>query len=597
MIVVRDLSFQYETDLSRGVINHAPTQVFDGIDLEIREGESVALMGPNGSGKTTLARCLNGLLIPTKGDVLVDGFSVRDPSQIWEIRRRVGMVFQHPDDQIVSTIVERDLAFGLENLGVPREEIARRVREALERFRLTRYRTHPPHRLSGGEKQRLAIAAVLAMRPRYVILDEPTSTLDPEGCREVMDALRELRADPEVAILHITQSPEEAGRADRIVVLGPGGVELDGPAARVFEQSDVLFRLGLDVPFARNVTQQLRGHGVSLPSSIWRTDDLVAALEHVRPAKMSSGGRNGRCDDPRAGKPGSHRVVTEALSHIYDRGLPTQRPGLTEVTLTIHSGEWLSLIGPTGSGKTTLVQHFNGLLRPTSGRVLVDGEDLWHKGTDLQSVRQKVGLIFQFPEFQLFEETVAADVAFGPRNLGWTEERVEESVRGALASVQLDPDRFGERSPFALSGGEKRRVAIAGVLAMAPEVVVLDEPTSGLDPQGAKQIVSILKRLHGEGRTIVLITHSMDLAASPSDRVAVLNEGRLSIEGEPRDVFRRSEMLRSLGLDVPDAMILAEKLRALGWPIPEDLLTLEEVVLELARVLTSCGRQVEGDLE
>jgi len=577
MIVVQNLSFHYET-------GGGAVPVFDGVDLEIREGESVALMGPNGSGKTTLARCLNGLLTPTKGDVLVDGLSVREPAHIWEIRRRVGMVFQHPDDQIVSTVVERDIAFGLENLGIPREEIERRVWEALDRFHLRQYRTHPPHRLSGGEKQRLAIAAVLAMRPRYVILDEPTSTLDPEGRREVMDALRELREDPEVAILHITQSPEEAGAADRIVVLGSGGVVLNGPADRVFERSGVLFRLGLDVPFARTLTEELRQHGVPLPTAVWRPDDLLAALARVRPSGGSPG--EDRAPYEAARTESAPRIATDRLSYVYDMEVSAQPRGLTDVTLEIRDGEWLSIIGPTGSGKTTLVQHFNGLLRPTSGRVLVDGEELWRKGADLRTIRKKIGLIFQFPEFQLFEETVAADVAFGPRNLGWSDDRIEKSVHQALVSVQLDPDHFGERSPLELSGGEKRRVAIAGVLAMTPGVIVLDEPTSGLDPRGAEQIVSILRKLHGAGSTIVLITHDMDLAASISDRVVVLDEGQAGLHGAPRDVFRHVEMLRSLGLDVPGAMILAEQLRAAHWPIRDDLLTREELISELTRVLT-----------
>ena len=577
MIVVRNLSFHYETE-------RAVVPVFDGIDLEIHEGESVALMGPNGSGKTTLARCLNGLLPPTSGDVFVDGLSVRDPAHIWEIRRRVGMVFQNPDDQIVSTLVERDIAFGLENLGLPREEITRRVGEALDRFHLARYRKDPPHRLSGGEKQRLAIAAVLAMRPRYVILDEPTSTLDPEGRREVMDALRELREDPEVAILHITQSPEEASAADRIVVLGPGGVELNGPADRVFERSDVLFRLGLNVPFARHLTEGLRRHGIPLPPALWRSDDVLAALARIRPSDGAAGGDDTRREALRTES--SPRILVEHLSHIYDMEVAAQRRGLMEVTLEVLDGEWLSIIGPTGSGKTTLVQHFNGLLRPTSGRVLVDGEELWRRGVDLQTIRRKVGLIFQFPEFQLFEETVVADVGFGPRNLGWSDERISESVRRALISVQLDPERFGERSPLELSGGEKRRVAIAGVLAMTPGVIMLDEPTAGLDPQGAEQIVSILKGLHEDGSTIVLITHDMGLAASLSDRVAVLDEGRMSLVGPPRDVFRQLDTLRSLRLDAPEAVIFAEKLRAEHWPIRSDLLTMEELIAELMRVLT-----------
>jgi energy-coupling factor transport system ATP-binding protein len=248
-----------------------------------------------------------------------------------------------------------------------------------------------------------------------------------------------------------------------------------------------------------------------------------------------------------------------------------ERKALSEVTVPIGEGEFVVLIGPTGSGKSTLVQHFNALLKPSEGRVLLDGSDLWGKKVDIQKVHGKVGLVFQFPEFQLFEESVAKDVAFGPENLGWPAHRVEEAVEKALTAVGLDAEQFGPRSPMALSDGEKRRVAIAGILAMEPEVLVLDEPTSGLDPRGARRIVSLLKTLHREGRTIVLISHDMDLVAEVAERVIVLNRGRLWAIGTPESVLGSLTESEDIGLEAPRTVRFFGALSARGWPLDGDV--------------------------
>ncbi len=268
-------------------------------------------------------------------------------------------------------------------------------------------------------------------------------------------------------------------------------------------------------------------------------------------------------------------IACEALTYTYLRGTPLESPALRGIDLEVGAGELLAIIGPTGSGKSTLVQHFNGLLRPTTGTVRVSGEDLWAPGTDRRRARQRVGLVFQFPEAQLFEETVRRDVAFGPRNLGLPDEVVAERVDEALRLVGLDPDRFGERSPFALSGGEMRRAAIAGVLAMRPQALIFDEPTAGLDPQGKEDLLSRIEALHRQGLTIVLVTHGMDEVARLADRVAVLHQGRMILQGSPREVFARDGELYGIGLDLPQAARLIRLLRARGLPV-EDALTITE---------------------
>ena len=287
-------------------------------------------------------------------------------------------------------------------------------------------------------------------------------------------------------------------------------------------------------------------------------------------------------------------IRCERLTHIYGRGTPLAMPALTDVSLTIDAGEVVGVIGASGSGKSTLVQHFNGLLRPTSGRVLLDGVDVNGRRTDRRRIRQQVGLLFQYPEQQLFEENVFADVAFGPRNLGLSEEEVRARVHQALEQVGLPPARFASRSPFDLSGGEMRRAAIAGVLAMEPRMLILDEPTAGLDPQGRREILAHVGRLHSaRGMTIVLITHSMDAVAQLCKRLVVLDGGRLVADGPTRAIFADPGSLAAIGLGVPQMTLLARRLRERGVPVRPDVLTVEEAraaILEaLARRKNSAG--------
>ena len=271
-------------------------------------------------------------------------------------------------------------------------------------------------------------------------------------------------------------------------------------------------------------------------------------------------------------------IVIEHLNYVYMTGGPYETKALSDVNLTIHDGEFIGLIGHTGSGKSTLVQHLNGLIMPTSGRVLVDGMDLADKGTDRRAVRQRVGLVFQYPENQLFEETVEKDIAFGPKNLGLDDAEIDRRVRDAMRRVALDYDRLHERSVFELSGGQMRRVAIAGVLAMEPQVLVLDEPCAGLDPRGREEILGLIKKLHEEaGTTIVMVSHSMDDVASLAERVIVMNHGKVAMDGAPRDVFSRGAELRAIGLDVPQAVLLADRLRERGFDVPQGVYRVEEI--------------------
>lgn len=284
-------------------------------------------------------------------------------------------------------------------------------------------------------------------------------------------------------------------------------------------------------------------------------------------------------------------IVIEHLNYVYMQGGPYETKALDDVSLTIHDGEFVGLIGHTGSGKSTLVQHINGLILPTSGQITVDGMDLADKNTDKRAIRRRVGLVFQYPENQLFEETVAKDIAFGPKNLGLDEAEIDRRVRTAMRRVALDYDKLSQRSVFELSGGQMRRVAIAGVLAMEPQTLVLDEPCAGLDPKGREEILGLISDLHREsGATIVMVSHSMDDVAALAERVIVMNHGKVAMDGAPREVFSRGEELRAIGLDVPQAVELAQKLREKGFDVPEGIYKIEEVRAAVEAIVGKGGR-------
>ena len=278
-------------------------------------------------------------------------------------------------------------------------------------------------------------------------------------------------------------------------------------------------------------------------------------------------------------------IKIENLTHTYMPGSPFASVAIHDVNLEIADGELIGLLGHTGSGKTTLIQHLNGLVKATEGRIVIDGLDLTEKGVSLLEVRKKVGLVFQYPEYQLFEETVAKDIAFGPKNMGLPADEIDRRVRYAMQQVGLDYETIAERSPFELSGGQMRRVAIAGVLAMQPKVLILDEPTAGLDPAGRSSILTMIRNLHAAGGlTVIMVSHSMDDISTLATRLVVMSKGEMVLTGTPREVFMQQELLQSIGLDVPEAAKLTHALRAEGFDLPDDLYTLEEVRQAILRL-------------
>ncbi len=554
-----------------------PVEALRGISLAIQEGEYVAIVGANGSGKSTLARHLNALLLPTRGEVWIAGRNTRQATHWREIRRTVQMVFQQPDAQLVATVVEEDVAFGPENFAVPEAELPQRVRQALETVGLWAQRQRPPHLLSAGQKQRVAIAGALAVHPRLLVLDEATAMLDPAGRAAVLAIVRQLQAQG-TTIIAITHEMDEAAQADRVVVLDAGRLALDGPPRQVFAHAAELRALSLDVPPITDLARRL-----GLPVCL-SADELVGALNNgfsaPPPASLSDQGLESEATLQPANTDESI-IQVEALSHVYLRGSPLAAPALAGVDFTVRRGEIAGLIGSTGSGKSTLLQHLNGLLPPQAGRVVVDGQDLADPATDRRAIRRTVGLVFQQPEDQLFERYVGDDVAFGPRQNKLPKEEIRERVRWAMESVGLGFVAFKDRLTMTLSGGERRRAALAGVLALRPQVLVADEPTAGLDPRARAEVLRIFQRLHDAGVTLVVASHHMDDIAALCSRVVALDAGRVFAAGTTGEIFAQPELLQRHGLAAPPLADVASRLRAAGWPVPPGAWSADEIVQAL----------------
>ncbi len=578
MIYLKEVNFNYT--LPEGKIITA----LGDINLELKEGELVSIIGPNGSGKTTLVRLLNGLLMPSSGKVLVDGLNPQDKNDLKLIRQRVGMVFQNPENQIITTSVEREISFGLENLNLSYEEMRERVEWALSAFQLWDYKNSPPHRLSGGEKQKVALAAVLAMRPKYLILDEPTSLLSPQD-REMLNSLiRKLFLETRVTVLNITQFPDEALLAQRVLVMNSGRIILDNTPEKVFENVGKLKNIGLSVPKSLELADGLKKKGMKFSKKILKVEDLAQELLSLNTTTRSlslTKREEVRGEQIKLELSEQIQIELEKLEFIYNARGVNPKVALEGVNLKIRKGEFVGLIGPTGSGKTTLAQHLNALLFPTSGKVWVDDFELKEKAPHLKKIRQKVGLVFQFPEKQLFEETVYEDISFGPKNSGLKRNEIENRVRNSMEAVGLDFNRFASRSPFSLSSGEQRRVAIAGVLAFGPQVLILDEPTSGLDSEGVGKVKKILLDLNARGITIILISHNLETVAELCQRVIFLKQGEVFFDGTKVDFFRQIERLTGEKIKPPETVELLHILNSKGIKIRDDIYETGELAEEL----------------
>ncbi|NLN47238.1 MAG: energy-coupling factor transporter ATPase [Clostridiaceae bacterium] len=564
------------------------------VSMEVPRGGHIAVLGRNGSGKSTLARLLNALEVPDSGRVLVLGQDTADDASVWDIRRACGMVFQNPDNQIVGTTVEEDVAFGPENIGMPREEMRAAVDRALSHVGLSDAAKKEPHLLSGGQKQKLAIAGILAMQPQCLILDEATSMLDPVSRTEFIRLVTRLGRENGLTVVNITHDMEEVLLSDHVLVLSEGKTIMEGTPAEIFDHPDKIQSEGLDVPAHIEITHRVAAlAGVPLMPLEASTQEgaVHAVLRVLHASSLLQGVHPGMHthDRQEEREPGESVITVNHLSHTYTPGTPYATESLHDVSFSVRSGELLGIVGHSGSGKSTLIQHLNGLIRPAPGTIRVLGMDP-SVNADIRKIRQRVALLFQYPEHQLFEETVFEDVAFGPRKMGLDKPEVERRVREAAQVVGLSEADL-QRSPFELSGGQKRRAAIAGVLSMEPDILVLDEPAAGLDPAGRDEILGYVASLRERGITILLVSHSMDDIARLADRVLVLANGGIVCSGSPAEVFTRPDDMSAAGLMLPATSIFLMEMKKSIPDIDPAQFTPENAAKEILRAWTKGGNR------
>lgn len=592
MIDVENVTFEYIRRDEDGNVSEI-VEAVKNLSLQVQPGEFIGVLGCNGSGKSTFAKLLNALLEPSEGVITVSGMDTSDNDHVWKIRKNTGMVFQNPDNQIIGTVVEEDIAFGPENLGLESEEIEQRVQEALKTVGMAAYYQESPSHLSGGQKQRIAIAGVLAMHPKSIIFDEATAMLDPQGRKEVLQAVHLLNQEQNITIIYITHDMEEVIEADRLVVMHEGKLVMEGTPRELFGQGDQLKQYGLTVPLVTEVAGRLHQAGIDCAKDILYPKELTQEINRLKAksqiSKHSQTLVSSQNDLKKVGKSDIEATLTGlVLDHVtyeYNPHTIYCHTALKDINLAINKGEFIGIIGHTGSGKSTLIQQMNGLLKPTAGNIFYEGKDIYEKGYSRTYLREKVGLVFQYPEHQLFADTVYEDVAFGPKNLKLPLLEVQQRAFQAIKAVGFE-DNIYDLSPFELSGGQKRRVAIAGVLAMKPDFLILDEPAAGLDPIGRKNLLEMLKDLNQEGMTIILISHNMEEIAEYAKRIIVMDQGTIALDGKTEEVFQQQEQLQALGLDIPIATKLLQELRAAGHPVNPRLYRLQDVIKELVRYLT-----------
>jgi len=552
LIRIRDLTFYY---------GDASKPALQGVNLQIEDGEFVLVTGPSGCGKSSLCRCLNGLIPHFYGGKIAGGMEVQGldvmKSTTKEMATRVGMVFQDPENQLVSMDVEREVAFGLENLAFARDIMAKRVEESLDALGLSGIRYRGVHELSGGEKQKVVIASVLALHPDILVLDEPTSELDPRSAEEVLSIVQRLNDDLGMTVILVEHRLDRVVHlVDRMIVMDEGEIIADGPPRGVLANGDIT-SVGAGVPPLVRMVRRLRDSGFDVDDIPLTVKEGRAILKDVfRGAKVSE---LPKTESTNSGEP---VIEIDKLWYAYPEGLTALR----NVSLRICRGEFVAVMGRNASGKTTLVKHINGLLKPTKGKVRVAGIDT-QKAT-IAELARKVGFVFQNPNDHIFADTVEEEISFILRNLGFDGTEMAARVDEVLEMFGLKEHR--RQYPRSLSGGERQRVAMASVLVASPEVLILDEPTRGLEYRLKSELMRFLDRYRGEGNTVVLVTHDVETVAEYADRVVLLSGGRVVVDGNRRDVLSRALFFS------PQINRLVQAFEKYG--VPNNIITVDEAV-------------------
>jgi energy-coupling factor transport system ATP-binding protein len=536
------------------------------VSLVQNAGEMIGVMGASGAGKSTLAKCLNRIVPEFEdgdfhGTIRIAGESL-EVLRVCDVAPKVGMVFQDFESQLFSTNVAHEVAFAMEQVGMDRAEMDRRIMPALEAVGLRGFEHRDPMSLSGGEKQRLAIASVLALRPSVIVLDEPTTDLDPEGRAEVFELIKKLRAQG-LSLIVIEHESEELRAADRILILREGEIAADGPPSEVFARTELLTACGVRPPGL--------GHALALlgidaqPKSVENAyDAIVRAYPGVAGTTYDSIARSHVSEQPQTAESASAApafIGIENVSFSYSGGPRV----LDSIDLKVEAGEFLAIVGQNGSGKTTLAKHIVGLLQPAIGRVTIDGKDRAQMRP--AETARAVAYVFQNPDHQIFAATVEDEVAFGPRNFGLPDDEIRRRCDEALEAVGLQNER--QSDPFLLSKGERQRLAVASVLVLRPRMLILDEPTTGLDHREQLRMMALVRDLNRSGIAIVIITHTPWLVAEYARRVVLMRKGAKIFDGGVREFFMQDELLRSSSFRAPEITELSRRFGALALTTDE----------------------------
>ncbi|MFQ6088634.1 MAG: ABC transporter ATP-binding protein [Candidatus Methanofastidiosia archaeon] len=540
------------------------------INLEIPQGQFVLLMGPSGCGKTTLINCMNGLIPHVieehmEGDVYINDKNTKE-EKLHRLAQRIGTVFQNPDEQMFSLTVEEEIAFGPGNLALLREELVKRVDDALSEIGIENLRFRQIFNLSGGQKQRVAIAAILAMQPNILVFDEPTSDLDPVGTNEVLEVIKRLNERLDATIILIEHKVEEvAPFVDRVLVMDSGKLVLDESPKIVFSNLERLSEIGIRAPTVAEFAMKMKKYGYEfskLPMSVEEAYlQLKNQIKYVREKNWFS----------EYEFHGDNIVEIEDLYYTY----PTGVEALRGIDLKVKKGEFVALIGQNGAGKSTLASQIIGLILPEKGRVLVDGRDT--RELSVPELAQLVGYLFQNPDYQLFTTSLEKEIAFGPRNIGIEKEEIERRVEEEIYVMELEKHRG--KHPHALSRGQRQRLAVASVLAMHPKILIMDEPTTGQDYAHSRRFMNLSKELNEkEGMTVICITHDMTIVTEYCKRTILLSQGKVLADGSTRDIFSKPDLLKETFLEPTRITQLSQRLNG---KIPRDVLSVDELVFLL----------------
>jgi cobalt transport protein ATP-binding subunit len=556
-VSVRGVTFTYH-DADRPALR--------AISFTQNAGEMIGVMGASGAGKSTLAKCLNRIIPEFEdgdfhGAIRIAGESI-EHLRVCDLAPKVGMVFQDFESQLFSTNVAHEVAFAMEQVGMDRAEMVRRIKPALEAVGLRGFEHRDPMSLSGGEKQRLAIASVLALRPSVIVLDEPTTDLDPEGRAEVFELIKKLRAQG-LSLIAIEHESEELRAADRIVVLREGEIATEGPPSEVFARTELLTACGVRPPGLGHALELL---GIDAqPKSVEQAYEvIVRAYPSIVGTTYDSIARSRAPEQPRAADNaivGPAFIGIENLSYSYAGGPRV----LDSIDLKVGAGEFLAIVGQNGSGKTTLAKHIVGLLQPATGRITIDGKD--RSQMRPAETAREVAYVFQNPDHQIFAATVEDEVAFGPRNFGLPADEIKRRCDEALEAVGLQNER--QSDPFLLSKGERQRLAVASVLVLRPRMLILDEPTTGLDYREQLRMMALVRDLNRAGIAIVIITHTPWLVAEYARRVVLMRKGAKIFDGGVREFFMQDELLRSSSFRAPEITELSRRFGTLALTTAE----------------------------